>query len=65
MKKYMVVYEIKGEYANQIHGATFADDYTEARAKKMDIECGFGGYAELYGRREHEDEPPEYILLEA
>lgn len=63
MKKYMVVYEIKGEYANQIHGATFADDYTEAMAKKMDIECGFGGYAELYGREEREG-GPEYVLLE-
>lgn len=63
MKKYMVVYEIKGEFADQIHGATFTDDYVEARAKKMDIECGFGGYAELYTREEKEG-GPEYVLLE-
>ena len=63
MKKYMVVYKITGEDSDPIHGATFADDYAEARAKKMDIECGFGGYAELYAREEREG-GPEYVLLE-
>ena len=62
MKKYMVVYTVEG---NQ--GASFADDYTEARNKKMDIECGLGGYAEIYTRtgNEIEDQPPEYVLIEA
>lgn len=46
-------------------GVTFADDYAEAKNKKMDIECGLGGYAELYGREEREDGcGPEYVLIE-
>lgn len=63
MKKYMVVYKITAEESDPINGATFADDYTEAQAKKMDIECGLGGYAELYVREER-DGGPEYVLLE-
>ncbi len=62
MKKYMIVYCIEGE--DPVQGAAFADDYMEARNKKMDIECGLGGYAELYGREEHTNDLPEYVLIE-
>lgn len=62
MKKYMIVYTVEGN-----HGASFKDTYEEARNAKMDVECGLGGYAEIYGREEYEDGniPPEYVLLEA
>ena len=62
MKKYMIVYTIEGS-----PGASFKDTYDEARGAKMDIECGLGGYAEIYGREEYEDsdQPSEYIFLEA
>lgn len=65
MKKYMIVYEIKDDHEglDPVQGASFADDYTEARNKKMDVECGLGGYAELYVREEREG-GPEYVLLE-
>lgn len=69
MKKYMIVYEIKDDHEglDPVQGALFADDYTEAKNKKMDIECGLGGYAEIYTRtgEEIEDQPPEYVLIEA
>ena len=60
MKKYMIVYKVEDS-----QGASFADDYPEAKNKKMDIECGLGGYAEIYGREELEDYGPEYVLIEA
>lgn len=60
MNKYMIVGVID---EGQI--ASFADDYQEAKQKKQDIECGLGGYAELYGREEREDQPGEYVLIEA
>lgn len=62
MKKYMIVYTIEGG-----QGASFADDYNEARQMKQSVECGLGGYAEIYGREEHTDGVPEseYILLES
>ena len=59
MKKFMVVYTADG-----LNGATFADDYSEARQKMMDIECGLGGYAEIYERQEKEY-GSEYVFLEA
>ena len=61
MANYMIVYTI-----DEGQGATFADDYTEAKNKKMDIECGLGGYAEIYGREDVDPmRPAEYILIEA
>lgn len=60
MKRFMIVGMIDEEMVT-----TYADDYTEARDKKMEIECGFGGYAELYERKEYQDGPSEYVLLEA
>lgn len=61
MNRYMIVYRIE-----EGCGACFADDYSEARNKKMDIECGLGGYAEIYIREDHDGFiPPEYVLLEA
>ena len=68
MKKYMIVYSIKDDHEGlePVQSALFADDYTEARNKKMDVECGLGGYAEIYGREEREDgQPPEYVMIEA
>lgn len=61
MKQYMIVYTAEGE-----QGVTFADHWSEATQKAMDIECGLGGYAEIYGRNTHEDEdlPPEYELIQ-
>ena len=67
MKKYMVVYEIKDDHEGlePVQGASFTDDYTEARNKKMDVECGLGAYAELYVRDEVEGYSfAEYKLLE-
>lgn len=43
MKKYLVITVIDG-----IQSATFRDDYTEAKNIMMDVECGLGGYTELY-----------------
>ncbi len=61
MKAYMVVYTVDGQ-----HGAGFYENYAEARNAMMDIECGMGGYAELYARKEYEDsdQPAEYIMIE-
>lgn len=61
MKKYMIVYRI-----DEGMGSCFADDYKEARQKKQDIECGLGGYAEIYERtRKDSYTPGRYVLLEA
>lgn len=68
MKKYMIVYEIKDDHEglDPVQGASFADDYTEARNKKMDVECGLGGYAELYERVDLDfGYLQEYELIEA
>lgn len=60
MKKYMLVYIIDGE-----HGARFSDSYIEVCNAKMDVECGIGGYAEIYERMETEDGTMEYVMVEA
>ena len=60
MKKYMLVYSCDGE-----QGATFKDSYSEVRNAKMDVECGLGGYAEIYKRIEVEDGIEEYVFVEA
>lgn len=57
MKKYMVI-----GYADGQTFTMFAETYSEARDKKFDIECGLGGYAELYCRENLID---GYELLEA
>ena len=44
--------------------AKFADTYDEARNIVMNVECGLGGYAELYAR-EYAGSGSEYRLLEA
>ena len=59
MKRFMVVYVVDGSQE-----AIFCDNYLKASRSKMDIECGLGGYAELYERMETED-GVEYVLLEA
>ena len=62
MKKYMIIGEIDEGMV-----ASYAEEYAEARDKKISIECGLGGYAEIYIRDEHEgySRPAEYVLLEA
>ena len=45
MKKYMVVYNIDGE-----NGASFYDNYGDAEKTRQDIECGLGGFVEIYER---------------
>lgn len=57
MKKYMVI-----GYADGQTFTMFAETYPEAAQKRMDIECGLGGYAELYIRENPEN---GYELLEA
>lgn len=59
MRQFMIVGEAEGE---QITG--FADTYSEARNKATDIECGLGGYAEIYSREQTEF-GSEYRFLEA
>lgn len=46
MKDYMVVTPYEGETS-----AHFYDDYASAHNYKMDVECGLGGYAEIYHRQ--------------
>ena len=58
MKKYMIVYS-----TDDGSGVCFCDEYNNARNVKLDVECGFGGYAEIY-IREEVDEVPQYVLLE-
>lgn len=59
MKLYMLVYVVEGEQA-----VMFGSDLYTMLKSKMDIECGLGGYAELYKRMEAED-GMEYVLFEA
>lgn len=59
MKDFMVVALVDGEPF-----AKFADTYDEAKDIMMNVECGFGGYAELYAR-EYAGSGAEYRLLEA
>lgn len=59
MKQFMIVGEAEGEQFT-----SYADTYTEARNKAMDIECGLGGYAEIYSREQTES-GSEYRFLEA
>lgn len=60
MKKFMLVYTVEGEQE-----AIFSDDYLKISRSKMDVECGFGGYAEMYERMEDEDGMEAYVLVEA
>ena len=55
MKKFMVVYVIDGDTS-----AYFTDDYSKAKNHQMDVECGMGGYSEIYVRNEE-----EYTFLES
>lgn len=45
MKKYMVVCLVDGETST-----AFFDGIMEADNYRMDVECGLGGYAEVYER---------------
>lgn len=60
MKKYMLVYIIEGE-----QGARFSDNYLEISNAKMDVECGMGGYAEIYERMKTDEGEMEYVMVEA
>lgn len=58
MKTFMVIGVVEGKSF-----AKFADTYDEAKDIAMNIECGLGGYSELYAR-EYAGSGPEYKLLE-
>lgn len=61
MKLFMVV----GESGDERECFTkFADTYAEASTAKQSIECGLGGYAEIYAREKGEG-GYEYRLFEA
>ncbi len=59
MKPFMIIAIAEGETFTK-----FADTYTEAKDTAMNIECGLGGYAEIY-KRENTEGGSEYRLLEA
>lgn len=59
MKKYMLVYIVESEQE-----VIFGNDYFKIRQSKMDVECGLGGYAEIYERMEDEDGMEAYVLVE-
>lgn len=59
MKTFMVIAVVEGTSF-----AKFADTYDEARNIVMNVECGLGGYAELYARK-YAGSGSEYRLLEA
>lgn len=57
MKKYMIIYttreeqnELTGEMIPASQDVIFTDDPLKVDQIKMDIECGLGGYAEVYHR---------------
>ena len=61
MKNFMIVFVVDGKQS-----ALFADTYIEAQDIKIDIECGLGGYSEIYERRLSEYPPArEYFFLES
>lgn len=59
METFMVIGVVEGKSF-----AKFADTYDEAKDTMTNIECGLGGYAELYAR-EYAGSGSEYRLLEA
>lgn len=59
MKKYMVAYMVEGKTC-----ASFYDTIGEADNARMDIECGLGGCAEVYERKDTEC-GKGYVLLYA
>ena len=60
MKSYMVICIVDGRQSAGFYGS-----YPEARDAKMGVECGMGGYAEIYIRNEDEDGMDAYVLLES
>ena len=60
MKKYMVVYLIDGN-----PGATFFDFMYDAEKARQDIDCGLGGFAEVYERVTDQDGCRQYELVMA
>lgn len=59
LRKYMIV-----SATDEGSGASFADTYDAAREIRLGIECGLGGYAEIYERKE-DDGLGWYEFLEA
>lgn len=59
MKPFMIIGVVEGKSFSK-----FADTYTEARDVASNIECGLGGYTEIYSRESNES-GSEYRLLEA
>lgn len=54
MRKYMIVFWIGADDPQ----AVFVDTYQDAEQTRMSIECGAGGYAEVYERLNG-----EYVFL--
>lgn len=59
MKEFMIAAKV-----DDATFAKFADTYTEAKSMATDIECGLGGYTEIYSREETES-GREYRFLES
>lgn len=59
METFMIIGLVEGKSF-----AKFADTYDEARDIAMNVECGLGGYAEIYAR-EYAGSDSQYRLLEA
>jgi hypothetical protein len=59
MKQFMIVAKV-----DDATFAKFADTYTEAKSTAMNIECGLGGYTEIYSREDTEG-GREYRFLES
>lgn len=62
MKDYMVVWVTEDG-----QGASFFDRYSDAYSCRMDIDCGLGGYAEIYERQPDPEMPrlSSYVMIEA
>lgn len=60
MKKYMLVWQGDGK-----QHALFCDTSAQAHDIKMDVECGMGGYCEVYERTMDEDGVESYTFLYA
>lgn len=60
MEEYMVVSRCEGSTY-----AKFFNDYSEAEQYRIDVECGIGGYLEVYERTTNEDGIISYTFLYA
>lgn len=61
MEKYMLLYTTELDERPEVSFERFLG---RALDRKADIECGLGGYVELYERLEDEDGTRAYIRIE-